>query len=149
MRGNLVFISGSFTDSVAIDGSTILGNATINLGQGNKQTATFSATNPTTINGSLTVISGNGTDDIEFTNAAATTVTGSVTLNLGNGDNTITLDGDGDSLIGGALTILAGTGNDVVTIGSSGNLFSINGSASITLGNSITGNDLKIGRAHV
>ena len=142
LRGNLVFISGSFADSVALDGSTILGNATLNLGQGGsattKQTVTLSAASPTTINGSLTVISGNGVDEVEFTNAAATTVSGSVTLNLGNGDNAVTLDGDGDSLIGGALTILAGTGDDVVTIGSAGNLFSINGSASITLGNSIT-----------
>ena len=146
LRGNLVFISGSFTDSVAIDGSTILGNATINLGEGGNgavnQTATFSATNPTNINGSLTVLSGNGVDNVEFNATAGTNVSGSVTLNLGNGDNIITLDGDGTSQIGGALTILTGTGDDQVNIGSGGNIFTINGSASITLGNSITGNDL-------
>ena len=133
LRGNLVFFSGSFADTVALDGSTILGNATLNLGQGGstaaktQQTVTLSATNPTTINGSLTVISGNGDDNVEFTNAADTTVSGSVTLNLGNGCNIVTLDGTGGSLIGGALTILAGTGDDAVTIGSAGNLFSING----------------------
>jgi len=137
LRGNLVFISGSFSDDVAIDGSTILGNATINLGQGDN-TVNISKTTDSTINGSLTVISGNGVDNIEFTNAADTTVSGSVTLNLGNGGNIVTLDGTGGSLIGGALTILAGTGDDAVTIGSAGKLFSINGSASITLGNSIT-----------
>lgn len=142
VRGNLVFISGAYTDSVAIDGSTIFGNATLNLGQGGSaaanQTVTLSATTATTINGSLTVISGNGVDNIEFNATADTTVTGNVTLNLGNGNNIVTLDGTGTSLIGGALTILTGTGDDTVTIGSVGNLFSINGSASITLGNSLT-----------
>lgn len=145
LRGNLVFFSGSFTDSVALDGSTILGNATLNLGQGGSatnQTVILSATNPTTINGSLTVISGNGSDFVDFSNAADTTVSGNVTLNLGNGENIVTLDGTGGSLIGGALTILGGSGDDSIAIGSPGNLFSINGSVSITLGNSSTGNNL-------
>jgi uncharacterized protein YaiE (UPF0345 family) len=142
LRGNLVFISGSFTDTVGIDGSTILGNATLNLGQGGsaatKQTVTLSATNPTTVNGNLTVISGNGVDEITFDTAAGTTINGSVTLNLGNGNNNIVLGGDGTSVIGGALTILTGTGDDTVAIGAAGDAFTINGSASINLGNSIT-----------
>lgn len=142
LRGNLVYISGSFTDTVGIDGSTILGNATLNLGQGGSatptQSVTLSATNPTTINGSLTVLSGNGVDEVTFDSAAATTVNGSVTLNLGNGNNNIVLDGDGTSVIGGALTILTGTGDDTVTIGTATNIFTINGSVSINLGNSIT-----------
>jgi len=142
LRGNLVYISGSFTDTVGIDGSTILGNATLNLGQGGsaatKQTVTLSATNPTTINGSLTVLSGNGVDEIIFDIAADTTINGSVTLNLGNGDNNIALTGTGGSIIGGALTVLTGTGDDQLVIGTPGDLFTINGSVSINLGNSIT-----------
>jgi len=142
LRGNLVYISGSFVDTVGIDGSTILGNATLNLGQGGSatknQTVTLSATNATTINGSLTVLSGNGVDVITFDAAADTTINGSVTLNLGNGDNEIALTGTGGSIIGGALTILTGTGDDQLVIGTPGDLFTINGSVSINLGNSIT-----------
>lgn len=148
LRGNLVYISGAFTDSASIDGSTILGNATLNLGQGGSaaanQTVTFSATTAATVNGNLTLIAGNGVDAIEFSSAADTTVTGSVSMTLGNGDNTITLDGTGGSLIGGGLTIRTGTGDDSVAIGSAGNLFSINGSVSVTLGNATNGNDLTL-----
>lgn len=145
IRGNLVFIGGSFVDTVGIDGSSILGNATLNLGQGagtpaGNQTVTLSNSAATTINGNLTVLSGNGVDEIIFDTGADTVVGGNVTLNLGNGNNNISLDGNGaGSIIGGSLTILTGTGDDTVTIGASGT-FSINGSVSISLGNSNTGN---------
>lgn len=150
LNGNLVYTSNSRTETIGFDGSTILGNVTLNMGQGASNVTIGSTTN-TLIQGNFTVLGGNATDQFTIAAASSSTINGNLNLLLGNGDNTVTFDGDGTSSIGGNVALTTGSGNDAINIGSGGNTFTIQGALSMSVGNtaSATGNVVLLTNADI
>ena len=141
LNGNLVYTSNTRTETIGFDGATILGNVSLNLGQG-ASNVTIGNTTDTFVQGNFTVLGGNAADQFTIAATSASTINGSLNLLLANGDNTVTLDGDGTSTVGGSVTITTGSGNDAINVGSAGNTFTIEGALSMSVGNtsSATGN---------
>jgi len=150
LNGNLVYTSNTRTETIGFDGSTILGNVSLNLGQG-ASNVTLGNTTDTFVQGTFTVLGGNAADQFTIAATSASTINGSLNLLLANGDNTVTLDGDGTSTVGGSVTITTGSGNDAINVGSAGNTFTIEGALSMSVGNtsSATGNVVTLTSADI
>jgi hypothetical protein len=135
--------TGTGADLVYLGSDNITGSVTATLGDGNNQFGIGEVVvAPSFVGGSITVTTGSGDDLIEFAAAATLTVNGSVTINAGGGTNTWEMDNDfivkGSLIINStgaftdSLTLFATPagkvcGNILVNLGDGTNLFTFNG----------------------
>ena len=138
INGSFNYTGNMRDDNIAIDGATILGNTVLNLyGADIDNTVTLADNADTLLQGNLTIIAGNGADTIVSDGTNDTTINGSVSMNLGAGTNNVTLDtATNAGGIAGSMTVYGGNGNDIINIGGISG-FSINGSLTVSLGNTV------------
>lgn len=144
INGNLGYSSNERVDTVAIDGLSINGSITMSLGNGTN-TVDFSAKSTAAIAGSILVTGGNNDDTLTLSDANPTTVNGSVRFSLANGTNEVTID---NTTIEGDALFIGGNGNDIINIATISDV-AIQGSLWASLGNDAGGvadrNELQLG----
>lgn len=110
ITGNLNITGGVDEDNVEIDGSTIIGDTTINLGEGNN---TLMLVNNSILDGFLDFDSGADADSVFVFEAE---IDGVVTIDTGAGHDKVVFGMTTDPTIGGDITINLADGNDRVIL---------------------------------
>ncbi len=122
IAGDFTYTGGSGRDDVLLNGSggtSIAGNATINVGDNTVSGTQFILLNvaTTSVGGNLTVISTSSLNPDSFISDPAATIGGNIDINLGGGVNDALIHG---VLGGSSIKYTGGSGTDTVTIGTTG-----------------------------
>jgi hypothetical protein len=119
-------------DDVSLEASAVIaGNMTVGLG-GGENTLRFKGG---LVHGNVNVAGGADADTVEVTATGNLTIDGSLSINLGNGTNTVLGMGLAPQInVGGNFSYTGGTGNDLFNLDGSGTALHVKGDARFTLG---------------